>query len=146
MNALLLNGQTFYLHQDPIASRNLFEEDSNYSFKEDLFLLHNPRRPCFVLPVGLTHILYSTFICCRQLVYHCICQLIRCVECFFFFFCFENTTASGILYSELKTFLLACCWVRSWHQYSVWKCWEEVLPNRKPPTQQSFDSFPFFKI
>jgi len=42
---------SFYLHQDPVASRNLSEEDNSYSFKEDLFLLHNPRCPCFVLPV-----------------------------------------------------------------------------------------------
>ena len=146
MNALLLNGQTFYLHQDPVASRNLSEEDSSYSFKEDLFLLHNPRWPCFVLPVRAWHIFFiapsSTTDNLRTLA----SASLKDVKNFFFFFSFENTTASGILYSELKTFLLACCWVRAWHQYGVWKCWKEVPPTRKPPTQQRLIPFPFFKI
>lgn len=54
MNSLMFNGQTFCPHQDLEASQNLAvseKKDGSYSFKQDLFLLQNPRHPCLVLPV-----------------------------------------------------------------------------------------------
>lgn len=67
MNSLTLNGLTFCLPQDPVASQNLAvsEKDAGYSFKEDLFLLQNPRHPCVFLSESLPQILSGTFICHR---------------------------------------------------------------------------------
>lgn len=99
-----------------------------YFLSQEKMMVTHPRRTysCFrilstlVLSLNMKacHTFYdSTLICCRQLVYHYICQLIRWVK---YFFCFESTQ-SIILYSKLKTFVLS----QNVTPLCDIKCWDE---------------------